>query len=186
MDIRSLEREAARLRRAAATAASVAAGLSGQPASSPVASNDAALMRYFNDPTSQALLQWVRAACAPYALNVNDFMWSLSDGRALCYLVRCRTLLTVRWMSVGSGWVLDTLALAITAGRMSSFPVLIIDPEPSVTENYCSHSLYGNCSRPVYDHCSRSTYTPMPTDPHLPAGGAAAEPHLRACAAIEH
>ncbi|EFJ40339.1 microtubule-associated protein Asp [Volvox carteri f. nagariensis] len=71
VDARSLEREAARLRRATGQAA---------------AFDEAALSRY-SDPASQALLQWVRVACAPYGVNVNDFSWSLSDGRVLCYLV---------------------------------------------------------------------------------------------------
>lgn len=73
VDVRSLEREAARLRRAAGQTAVV---------------DDPALPCLYTDPTSQALLQWMRAACAPYGVNVDEFTWSLSDGRTLCYMVR--------------------------------------------------------------------------------------------------
>ncbi|GIL67632.1 hypothetical protein Vafri_20977 [Volvox africanus] len=72
VDVRSLEREVARLRRA-----------TGQT----VAEDGATSTSYFNDPITQTLLQWMRAACAPYGVSVDDFSWSLSDGRVLCYLV---------------------------------------------------------------------------------------------------
>ncbi|GLI66525.1 hypothetical protein VaNZ11_010395 [Volvox africanus] len=72
VDVRSLEREVARLRRA-----------TGQI----VAEDGATSTSYFNDPISQTLLQWMRAACAPYGVSVDDFSWSLSDGRVLCYMV---------------------------------------------------------------------------------------------------
>ncbi|GLC57420.1 hypothetical protein PLESTB_001222500 [Pleodorina starrii] len=85
VDARSLERETARLRRMAAAAAGTA-GDAGQQATILSAEDDVAL-RYFNDPTSQALLQWMRAVCAPSGISINNFTWSLSDGRALCYLI---------------------------------------------------------------------------------------------------
>ncbi len=97
VDTRGLEREAGRLRRAAATAAMMAAAQHGSlhvappgaaASSSQEEADDTVLMRYFNDPAAQALLQWVRAACAPHGVAVDNLTWSLADGRALCYLVR--------------------------------------------------------------------------------------------------
>ncbi|PNH10245.1 Abnormal spindle-like microcephaly-associated [Tetrabaena socialis] len=82
VDARTLEREAARLQREARAAE--------QPGAAPSpsgAADDAVLLRYFNDPTSQALLSWMRAACAPRGVRVENFTWALADGRALCYLI---------------------------------------------------------------------------------------------------
>mgnify|MGYP001806948427 CR=1 FL=1 len=88
VDVKTLEREAARLRRAAAAGASSSDTPAAASASSSAsAGDDAVLLRYFNDPASQALLQWVRAACALHGVGVDNFTWSLADGRALCYLV---------------------------------------------------------------------------------------------------
>ncbi|KAG2492393.1 hypothetical protein HYH03_009339 [Edaphochlamys debaryana] len=89
VDVKTLEREATRLRRAAAAAAS-SAGLdpaSASPSGPDTEEDDAALLRYFNDPVSQALLGWLRAACALHGVSVSNFTWALADGRALCYLV---------------------------------------------------------------------------------------------------
>ncbi|GIM13700.1 hypothetical protein Vretimale_16775 [Volvox reticuliferus] len=72
VDVRSLEREVARLRR-----------VTGQT----VAEVGATSGTYFNDVTSQALLQWMRTACTPYGISVDEFSWSLSDGRVLCFLI---------------------------------------------------------------------------------------------------
>ncbi|EGD77388.1 hypothetical protein PTSG_08483 [Salpingoeca rosetta] len=42
---------------------------------------------YQNSPQVNLLLQWCRAVCMCYDLEVVDFTTSFSDGRALCYLI---------------------------------------------------------------------------------------------------
>ncbi|GFR51021.1 hypothetical protein Agub_g13348 [Astrephomene gubernaculifera] len=87
VDVRALERETSRLRRVAAAAAAFAGMDAGTAPASVLGSDDPVVFRYFNEPTSQALLQWIRAACTPHGLAVDDLTWSLSDGRVLCYLI---------------------------------------------------------------------------------------------------